>query len=128
MRNIVIISMAFELLLLGGAVLAGAPVVALVRAAARRGTNAVILCSLALGSWVAAGLAINASVSRLPHDGQFAMGLVRIGNADFNLAVFAPMMLVSLAIVYLLAISLIAAGRGRALRECVRIATRLTAR
>jgi hypothetical protein len=127
MRNIVIISMACELLLLGGAVLAGAPVVALMRAAARRGTNAVALGLLALAMWVLAGLAINGVVGLLPRDGQLAVGLVRIGEVDFNMAVFAPMMLVSLAILYLLAVSLIAAGKGRALTDCLRIAARINA-
>lgn len=128
MRNIILVSMACELLLLAGAILAGAPVLTLVRAAARRGANAVILCSLALATWVAAGLAINGIVDRLPNSGQFAMWPVRIGDVDLNLAIFVPMILISLAIVYLLAISLIAAGRGRALRDCVRIAARLNAR
>lgn len=128
MRNILLISMTCELLLLGGAILAGAPVVALMRAAARRGTNAVALGMLALTIWVLAGLAINGVVGLLPNDGQFAAGLVRIGDTNFNVAVFAPMMLVSLAVVYLLAVSLVAAGKGRALTDCLRAATRISVR
>ena len=127
MRNIVIISMTCELLLLGGAVLAGAPVVALMRATARRGTNAVALGMLALTIWVLAGLAINGVVGLLPNDGQFAAGLVRIGDTNFNVAVFAPMMLVSMALCYFLAVSLVAAGKGRALTDCLRIAVRINA-
>jgi hypothetical protein len=128
MRNIIIICSACELALLGTAVLAGAPVVAMLRGAIRRGTNTAILCSLALGSWVLVGLAINGAVGRLPHGGQFATGLLRIGDIDFNLAVFVPMVLVSLAMGYLLLLSLMAASRGLALGACVRAARRLSVR
>lgn len=128
MRDIVLICMACELVLLAGAILAGAPIGAMLRGAASRGTNSVVLCSLAVGSWVLAGLAINGVVARLPGGGQFASGLLRIADVDFNLVVFVPMILVSLAIGYLLTLSLIAASRGRALSECVRAATRLSVR
>ena len=39
-----------------------------------------------------------------------------------------PMMLVSLAVVYLLTLSLVAAGKGRPLTDCLRVATRISVR
>jgi hypothetical protein len=128
MRHVVIICMSCELVLLAGAVLAGAPVGAMLRGALRRGANTAILCSLALASWVLAGLAINGAVAILPDGGQLGTGLLRIGGIDFNLVVFVPMIVVSITTGYVLALSLVAASRGRPLRECVRTATRLSVR
>jgi hypothetical protein len=128
MRDIIIFCTACEFALLGAAVLAGAPVWAMLRGAVRRGANSAILCSFGLGSWVLAGLALNAVVASLPDGGRFGTGLLRIGGTDFNLVVFVPMIVLSLTIGALLTLSLVAASRGLPLRACVRAATRISGR
>ncbi len=125
MRTIIVISTLCELALVAGAMLAGAPVAHVLRAGARRAANVAILCALALVSWVLAGLAINGLVGQLPGGGRFAATLVRIGAFEFNLVVLAPMLLVSLALAYVLVVSLAAAAMGRGLAGCARAALRV---
>lgn len=121
--RIIIICAAGELVLLAGAMLAGAPVLAAVRAGASRAANAAVLLAIGLASWVVAGIAINGVVARLPEEGRSA-GFLSIGNVDFNLAVFTPMIVVAAALVYRLAFGLAMAARGSGLRDCIRAALR----
>jgi hypothetical protein len=128
MRNIIIVSGVAELLLLVGAILAGAPVVALLRTAISRSANALLLAALGVTWWVAAGILINRAVLYLPANGQFVTGPLRIGDTDFNLTVFVPMILISLTIAYLSGRSVIAAYSGRSLQDCIGLRPSLTRR
>ncbi len=93
----------------------------IIRAAAGRCSNVIIVGVLALVCWFAAGIAVNGAVLLLPGDGQFITGPMRAGDIEFNLNVFVPMVLISLALVYLFAQAAVAAGRGRGLRESLRL-------
>ena len=128
MRDIILISAICELVLVACAIVAGAPVVALLRAGTKRAANAAALCALAVACWVTAGLAVNGVVARLPDEGRFGAGLVRLGDFEFNLIVLAPMLLVTLLLAYGLAFSLVAAAIGRGLPECARAALNGAAR
>lgn len=122
--RIIIICAASELVLLVGAMLAGAPVLAAVRVGASRAANAAVLLAIGLASWVLAGIVINGVVARLPEEGRSAAGFLRIGNLDFNLAVFTPMIVVAAALAYRLAFGLVVAARGGGLRDCIRATLR----
>jgi hypothetical protein len=122
--RIIIICAASELVFLAGAMLAGAPVLAAARAGASRAANATVLLAIALASWVLAGLVVNGVVARLPGEGRSAAGFLSIGNLDFNLAVFTPMIAVAAALVYRLAFGLVVAARGGGLRDCIRASLR----
>lgn len=122
--RIIIICAASELVLLAGAMLAGAPVLAAVRVGTRRAANAAVLLAAALAAWVLAGLVINGVVGRLPEGGRSAVGFLSIGNLDFNLVVFTPMIVVAAALVYRLAFGLLVAARGGGLRDCIRASLR----
>lgn len=122
MRTIIIASGAIELLLVVAASLfAGPRVTSIIRAAASRCSNVIIVGVLALACWVAAGIAVNSAVLLLPGDGQFVTGPLRAGDIEFNINVFVPMVLISFGLMYLFAQAAIAAGRGRGLRESLRI-------
>jgi uridylate kinase len=104
--------------------LAGAPVLAAVRAGTSRAANATVLLALALASWVLAGLLIDGVMACLPEEGRSAAGFLSIGNLDFNLAVLTPMIVVAAALAYRLAFGLVVAARGGSLRDCIRASLR----
>lgn len=120
MRNIVILSMICELIVVGGAILAGVPVLSSLKTVVSRGVNTTILLALGLVSWVFVGIIVNRAVLFIPGDRELISGPLRIGDIDFNVTVFVPMILYTLTLVYLLAQPLFAAWKGRSLRDCIR--------
>ena len=122
MRTLIIASGAIELVLVVAAsVFAGPRIVSIVREVASRCSNVIIIGVLALVCWFAAGIAVNGAVLLLPGEGQFITGPLRAGDIEFNLNVFVPMVLISLGLIYLFAQAAVAAGRGRGLRESLRL-------
>ena len=120
MRDIIILSMICELIVVGGAILAGVPVLTTLKTVVSRSVNTTILLALGLVSWVFVGIIVNHAVRYIPGDRELVSGPLRIGDIDFNVTVFVPMVLYTLMLFYVLAQPLFAAWKGRSLRDCIR--------
>ena len=128
MRDIIILSMICELIVVGGAILAGVPVLTTLKTVVSRSVNTTILLALGLVSWVFVGIIVNHTVRYIPGDRELVSGPLRIGDIDFDVTVFVPMVLYTLMLVYLLAQPLFAAWKGRSLRDCIRAPSNETPR
>lgn len=121
MRNIIIISVTGELVVVVGAILAGVPVMRAFKTVVGRVVNTMILLVLGVASWVFVGIIVNHAVHYLPDNGRSVSGPLRISGVDFNVTVFVPMVFYSLILLYLLAQPLFAAWKGRNLWDCIRV-------
>lgn len=128
MRDIIILSMICELIVVGGAILAGVPVMTTLKTVVSRSVNTTILLALGLVSWVFVGIIVNHAVRYIPGDRELVSGPLRIGDIDFNVTVFVPMVLYTLMLFYVLAQPLFAAWKGRSLRDCIRAPSNETPR
>jgi hypothetical protein len=128
MRDIIILSMICELIVVGGAILAGVPVLTTLKTVVSRSVNTTILLALGLVSWVFVGIIVNHAVRYIPGDRELVSGPLRIGDIDFDVTVFVPMVLYTLMLFYVLAQPLFAAWKGRSLRDCIRAPSNETPR